>query len=86
MYLFTILGKVYKGSKDKDSLAKKLKELPLYAVGADLTLSNIESILIHMWISDLIQEDIRTNTKGTNLVPSGKAADLLSGKCKLQYS
>ena len=57
---FNILTKVYKGSKDKDLLSKDLHGLPLYGAGQHLSIAEIESILVMLWVQRIFNRGCKT--------------------------
>ena len=81
--LFSLIAKVYKGSKEKDLLEKKFNELPLYGSGKHLSLHAIEAMLVHLWVKNVIDEQLNKNLKSTQLIPTGKAGEVLAGSLKL---
>ena len=80
---FTTIAKVYRGSKDKETLSKNLNQLPLYGAGKNLTLPAIENILVMLWTKEFIAEDLKSNLKTTFLASTEKSRELLTGQITL---
>ena len=77
---FNLLAKVMKGSKDREVRDKGLTELPLHGSCKQFSISQLEHLLVTMWVKNIIDECDRS------IIPGEKAPEVMNQTYKLSVN